>query len=60
MSNYLKTLGAAFLMLSVASCSSVTAVSDYCVITNPQTLSTEDLAVYDCLCSADPIDKDCR
>lgn len=48
-------------MISVSACAGVTSVSDYCLITNPNTLVTdEDLAVYDCLCSEDPIDQECK
>lgn len=59
-SKKLKTPLLALLMICVTSCESVTAVSDYCLIADPSTMTIEQLSVYDCLCAEKPIDPVCR
>tara|TARA_A200000113_G_scaffold159626_1_gene144366 strand:+ start:385 stop:621 length:237 start_codon:yes stop_codon:yes gene_type:complete len=48
-------------LISLNGCASATVINDYCLVTDPfKDLTLEGMARYDCLCSEDPIDPECK
>lgn len=46
--------------LMMTSCAKSMIVNDYCLVTEARYLTIEGLRAYDCLCSDEPVNPECK